>query len=184
MGGLIGMTLGGQPGNPVRRFVLNDVGPRLDAAALKRIGEYLGKPLRFADVEQAIDYISLISAPFGLRTREQWRSITETVIRPDGDGWKLHYDPGIAVPFQGFSAEAAAAGEAALWALYDRIRVPTLLVRGRESDLLSRETALEMTQRGPRARLVEFAGIGHAPMLMDDEQAQVVVDFLEEDRAG
>jgi pimeloyl-ACP methyl ester carboxylesterase len=71
-----------------------------------------------------------------------------------------------------------AQGEAALWQLYDQIQARTLLTRGAQSDLLSVETAQTMTQRGPKARLVEFAGVGHAPMLVAADQVQVVSDFL------
>ncbi|GIL04722.1 MAG: alpha/beta hydrolase [Betaproteobacteria bacterium] len=182
MGGLIGIMLAGQPGSPIAKLVINDVGPTLDAVALARIGEYLGKPVRFADLEQAVDYIAAISAPFELRTRDEWREITETVVRPirdqQGDGWVLHYDPRVAVPFRAVTPESAAAGEAAMWKLYDAIACPTLLVRGEFSDLLTRETARAMTQRGPRAKLVEIAGVGHAPMFMHDGQIAVVRDFL------
>jgi pimeloyl-ACP methyl ester carboxylesterase len=178
MGGLIGLSIAGQPGSPIRKLVLNDIGPTIDAAAVKRIGEYVGQPLRFADVEQATNYITLVSAPFGLKTRAEWREITETVIRRDGDAWVLHYDPRLALPFKAVTAEAAAAGEAALWKLYDRIACPTLLTRGAESDLLSFATAQAMTERGPRARLVEFDGVGHAPMFMHDDQIGAVRSFL------
>jgi pimeloyl-ACP methyl ester carboxylesterase len=181
MGGLIGMTLAGQPGSPIAKIVINDVGPTLDAAALARIGDYLGKPVRFADVEQATDYVAAISAPFGLKTRDEWRAITETVIRRDGDAWIPHYDPRIALPFKSVTRESAAAGEAALWKLYDSIACPTLLTRGKNSDLLSANTARAMTERGPRAQLVEFEGIGHAPMFMHDDQIEAVAQFLLED---
>ena len=178
MGGLIGISLAGLAESPVSRLVINDVGPRLDAAALVRIGTYLGKPIRFATVEQAVDYVAAVAAPFGLRGRDQWREITEPSLRADGDGWVLHYDPLIAVPFGSVTAQSAAAGEAALWSLYDSIGCPTLLTRGADSDLLSRETAELMTRRGPHARLVEFAGVGHAPMFFHDDQIAVVRNFL------
>jgi pimeloyl-ACP methyl ester carboxylesterase len=178
MGGLIGMTLAGQPGATIRRLVINDVGPTLDAAALARIGEYLGKPVRFASVEQAVDYVALISAPFALRSRDEWREITLPVIRADGDGWVMHYDPRIGEPFRAITPEAAAAGEGALWGLYENIQAQVLVTRGAQSDLLSPATARRMAQTGPRARLVEFAGVGHAPMFMHDDQIGVVRDFL------
>ncbi|HEU0200053.1 MAG TPA: alpha/beta hydrolase [Burkholderiaceae bacterium] len=178
MGGLIGLSLAGQPGSPITRLVLNDVGPTIDAPALVRIGEYLGKPVRFANVDQAVDYITAISLPFGLRSRDEWREITESVIRRDGDGYVLHYDPGLALPIRNLTPELAAAGEAALWKLYDNIRCPTLLTRGAASDLLSSETAAAMSQRGPRAKVVEFESVGHAPMFFHDEQISVVRDFL------
>ena len=178
MGGLIGMSLAGLAESPISRLVINDVGPRLDAAALMRIGSYLGKPVRFATLDEAIDYVAAVAAPFGLRSRDEWRELTEPSLRADGDGWVFHYDPLIAVPFTSVTPQSAAAGEAALWQLYDATACPTLVVRGAESDLLSRETAEEMTRRGPRARLVEFAGIGHAPMFFHDDQISVVRDFL------
>jgi pimeloyl-ACP methyl ester carboxylesterase len=95
-----------------------------------------------------------------------------------GGGWTLHYDPAIAVPFRALTPESASQGEAALWALYDAITAQTLLLRGASSDLLSVQTAVAMTQRGPKARLVEFPGVGHAPTLVAADQTQVVVDFL------
>lgn len=181
MGGLIGIALAGLEHSPVARLVINDVGPRLDAAAIARIGAYVGAPVRFASVDEAIDYVMKVAAPFGLRTREEWREITEPALRADGDGWVLHYDPRIAEPFKAVTPQSAAAGEAMMWKLYDAIACPTLLARGAESDLLTRETAEEMTRRGPRARLVEFPGVGHAPMFLHDDQIAVVREFLLED---
>ena len=181
MGGLIGLSLAGLAETPVSRLVLNDVGPRLDAAALARIGAYLGQPVRFANIDQAIDYVAVVAAPFGLKSREEWHEITEPALRREGDGWVFHYDPQIAAPFAAVTPELAAAGEAALWKLYDAIRCPTLLTRGAASDLLTRATAEEMTRRGPRARLVEFAGVGHAPMFFHEDQISVLRQFLLED---
>jgi pimeloyl-ACP methyl ester carboxylesterase len=189
MGGLIGMTLAGQeeaaPRLKLRRMVINDVGPTLDAAALARIGEYLGKPVYLASEDEAIEYVAAISAPFGLRTREQWREITLPVIRSrpaaEGGGLRLHYDPRIGEPFRAVTAAAAHAGEAALWQLYERISARVLVTRGAQSDLLSVATAQRMADCGPRARVVEFAGVGHAPMFMHDEQIAVVRQFLLEE---
>ena len=178
MGGLIGLTLAGQPGSPIKRIVINDVGPRVNSEGITRIGDYVGKPIRFATLDEAIDYITLISLGFGLRSRDEWREITQSVLKPDGDGFILHYDPKLGLPLKAMTPQLAAASEAALWKFYDQIQCPTLLVRGENSDLLSRETANEMTKRGPRARLIEFAGIGHAPMFFDPTQIAAVREFL------
>ena len=105
-------------------------------------------------------------------------ALTRPMLRRQGDAFELHYDPAIAVGLRAITAPAAAAGQAALWAAYDAIRCPTLLLRGADSDLLRRDTALDMTERGPKARLHEFAGIGHAPTLVSDEQVAVVREFL------
>jgi len=159
-------------------LVLNDVGPTIEPAALVRIGTYLGLPAHWRTLEEAADALWVISSSFGPHTREQWLALTAPQLAPDGDGFKPHYDPGIAVPFRAATPEIAKAGEALLWQAYDSLKLPTLLLRGADSDLLSRATAQAMTQRGPRARLIEFAGVGHAPMLVQPEQMQVVREFL------
>ena len=178
MGGLIGLGVAALPGSPLRRLVLNDIGPAIEASALVRIGAYLGHPAHWRTLDEAAEALWTISSSFGPHTREQWLALSAPQLAPDGDGFKPHYDPAIAVPFRAATPEIAQAGEALLWQAYDSLKLPTLLLRGAESDLLSHATALAMTTRGPRARLVEFAGVGHAPMLVQPEQAQVVRDFL------
>lgn len=186
MGGLIGLGLAALEGSPVRRLVLNDVGPTIEPAALQRIGSYLGAPVRWPTLDAAADALWTISQGFGPHTREQWLALTRPQLVPvpqgeggAGGGYRPHYDPEIAVPFRAITPEIAAAGEAMLWQAWDRLRCPTLLLRGAQSDLLSHATAQAMTERGPRARLVEFDGVGHAPMLVQPEQRAVVREFLD-----
>ena len=178
MGGLIGLGLASLPQSPIARLVLNDVGPTIQFEALVRIGTYLGQPLRWNTQDEASDYLQTISAGFGPHTRAQWLALSRPMLKPDGDRFKLHYDPAIALPFKAITREIAAVGEAMTWAAYDAIRCPTLLLRGAESDLLKHETALAMTERGPKARLVEFEGVGHAPTLVADDQVAAVRAFL------
>lgn len=178
MGGLIGLGLASLKGSPIDKLVLNDVGPSIQPEAIARIGSYLGLPMRWSSLEEAADYMLSISEGFGAHTREQWLALTRPMLKPDGVGFKPHYDPAIAVPFRAITPEMAKAGEAALWHAYDAIRCPTLLLRGADSDLLTRDTAQAMTQRGPKARLHEFTGVGHAPMLTVPGQIDVVREFL------
>jgi pimeloyl-ACP methyl ester carboxylesterase len=181
MGGLIGMSLASLPGagvNPVRRLVLNDIGPTLDAAGLQRIGSFVGQMPHWRSVDEAADAMGAISQGFGPHSREAWLALSRPQLKPDGDGYQPHYDPGIAVPFRHVTPELAAAGEALLWQAYDRIASPTLVLRGADSDLLTPATALAMTQRGPRARLCEFTGVGHAPTLIAPDQRAAVRAFL------
>ena len=178
MGGLIGLGLAALPGSSIRRLVLNDVGPSIEPVALARIGSYLGQPAHWATVDEAADSLLAISQGFGPHTREQWLALTWPQLKPDGAGFKPHYDPAIALPLRMITPDLAKAGEAMLWAMYDSLRLPVLLLRGAQSDLLSAATAQAMTERGPRARLVEFAGVGHAPMLIQPEQRQAVLEFL------
>ena len=176
MGGLIGMLLSAQPGSPIERLVLNDIGAIIPKAAVERIVTYVGKDPRFGTLEELESMLRLVLAPFGPLTDAQWRHLAVTGAKQHEDGtWGMCYDPGIAVPFQ---KEPPA--DVNLWQFYDAIRCPTLLLRGAQSDLLLRDTAVEMTRRGAKARLVEFEGIGHAPTLMAPDQIAVVRNFLME----
>jgi pimeloyl-ACP methyl ester carboxylesterase len=179
MGGLIGLALAAQRGAPLRRLVLNDVGPTIEPLALMRIGQYLGVQVRWASLDEAADAMWAISRGFGPHTREQWLALTDPQLVRDEQGfYKPRYDPGIAAPFRAVTPEIAAAGEALLWQAWDRLSLPVLLLRGAQSDLLSAATAQAMTQRGPSARLVELPGVGHAPTLVQPDQVALVRDFL------
>jgi pimeloyl-ACP methyl ester carboxylesterase len=179
MGGMIGSALASLPDNPIRKLILNDVGPVLNGSAIARIGQYIGQPIRFATFEEADQYIRSLSVPFGEHTEEQWQKLSRDVLCQDKDGmWTRNYDLNLAVSMQAYSPEMAKTMQAMMWAAYDAIKCPTLLLRGAESDLLSSETAQQMTQRGPRAKLVEFAKVGHAPTLLHANQIAVVKEFL------
>jgi pimeloyl-ACP methyl ester carboxylesterase len=186
MGGLIGMVICGQPDLPlpvkVRKLILNDVGPSLEWTAIQRIGQYIGKTGQFDSLQQAADAMWAISSSFGPHTPAQWLALSQAMVKPittgTGTGFTLHYDPALATPFNAATEESTKQGEAMLWALYDNIKAKTLITRGAQSDLLSVATAQAMTLRDPKAQLVEFAGVGHAPTFVVPDQVKVVVDFL------
>ncbi|MBK9345446.1 MAG: alpha/beta hydrolase [Burkholderiales bacterium] len=185
MGGLIGMAVLGQKQFPlplaVRRLVLNDVGPAIQWEAIQRIGQYLGRVVQFDSLQQAADAMWAVSTTFGPHTPAQWLELSRHMVKPVAGATgavTLHYDPAIAVPFGAMTTESAAQGEAMLWQLYDGIAAQTLLLRGADSDLLSVATARQMGARGPQARLVEFAGVGHAPTLIAPDQVDAVASFL------
>lgn len=186
MGGLIGMAIAGQPGlplpAPVNKLVLNDVGPAIEWAAIQRIAAYLGKAGHFDSLQQAADAMWAVSRSFGPHTPEQWLALSRHMVKPvpnaEDGRVMLHYDPAIAVAVRAATEESARQGEAMLWQLYEQIQAPVLILRGAESDLLSHDTAVAMTQRGPRARVVEFEGVGHAPTLVTLDQVSTISDFL------
>ena len=182
MGGLIGMAITGTPGLPlpvpVRKMVFNDVGPALSVEGVLRIATYVGKTNQFASVQQAADAMWAISSSFGPHTPQEWLALSTPMVKPSGAGFTLHYDPAIGVPFQGLTPESITQGEVALWQLYDAIRADVLVLRGAQSDLLSPQTAKAMTERGPKARILEFAGVGHAPTLIAPNQTMAVQEFL------
>jgi pimeloyl-ACP methyl ester carboxylesterase len=179
MGGLIGMVLASLENSPIRRLVLNDIGPVLDRAALARIGEYIGQDVRFPTFEDGVRFVKDVSTSFGPHSDDEWRKLAgDVLVQAPGGDWVRHYDLGLAQPFAAITPERAEQDQAALWAAFDAIRCPTLLIRGELSDLLSRATAEEMTRRGPKPRLSEIPGVGHAPTLMHAPQIAIVRDFL------
>ena len=176
MGGLLGMILAAQKASPIERLVVNDIGPVIEPAALARIAGYVGLNPTFATFAELEAHIREVSAPFGALTDAQWRDLATTTSRRTADGrWQLNYDPGIAVPFK---SSTSSGGD--LWSVWDAIACPTLLLRGAQSDLLSPATAAAMATRGPAPRMIEFAGVGHAPMLLTPEQIAPVAEFLED----
>jgi pimeloyl-ACP methyl ester carboxylesterase len=174
MGGIIGMLAASRTLSPIKKLVLNDIGTVVPKAALERLAIYVGHTPRFKTLEELEAHVRLVSAPFGPLTDEQWRHLTVHSAKQMEDGsWTTAYDPAIGVPFH-----QGPLHDINLWDYWDPIPCPTLLLRGIQSDLLLKDNALAMTQRGPRPRLVEFEGIGHAPALMAQDQIAVVRDFL------
>lgn len=174
MGGIMGMIAAATPGCPLRRLILNDIGPWIPKASLERIAGYVGADPHFADLTDVESYHRAVHAPFGRLSDVQWRHLAlHNARRRDGGGFGLAYDPAIGEAFRANPIE-----DVDMWSLWDRIEIPVLVLRGRESDLLPAEVAEEMTRRGPKAKLVEFPDCGHAPALMDPAQIALVRDWL------
>lgn len=179
MGGLIGMVLASLPGTPITRLLLNDIGPALDGSALNRIADYIGQDLRFPDYESGARFVREVSSSFGPHSDAEWDKLARDVLRQQADGqWVRHYDLALSQPFKKMGVERAKQDEAVLWRCWDAITCPTLLVRGELSDLLTHETAQQMTTRGPKPRLVELAGVGHAPTFVHADQIAIAREFL------
>jgi pimeloyl-ACP methyl ester carboxylesterase len=175
MGGLIGMFLAAQKATPVGRLILNDAGPVVTRASLERIASYVGIVPTLRSIEEAEAMVRALSQPFGPHTDAEWRFLTENYVRKNADGsYRLHYDPRLGEPFRAQLPEK----DLEFWEVYDTIRCPTLVIRGAESDLLTRATCVQMTTRGPKAALAEIPGVGHAPTLMHDDQIDIVRAFL------
>jgi pimeloyl-ACP methyl ester carboxylesterase len=178
MGGLIGMMIAAMEGSPIARLVINDVGPVVGRAGIARIGAAVGRKTGFGSFEEGIEHVINASATFGPHTPEQWRMLNEHVVIRQADGtWRLHYDPKIGDAAREDIAKPVTAD---LWPIWDRIRCPTLVLRGEQSDLLEEVVAQAMTERGPGASLITYPGVGHAPTLMQPDQVNDVMTFIEE----
>jgi len=174
MGGALGIHLAaGALKGRIRRLVLNDIGPELGEAAVERIRTYAGNPAQFERVSELEQYFRTIYKPFGWMSDEQWRRLTESSTRRAPEGKVTpHYDPKMVLQFSHHPNDYD------LWQAWDAIDVPTLCLRGENSDLLLPDVAQEMRRRGPRAEVVTIAGCGHAPALNVPEQLQLIERFL------
>jgi len=175
MGGLLGMMLAAMPDTPIQRMVINDIGPFIKRAPLRRIAAYLSARPKFETFEDLESHLREIHAPFGPLTDGEWHHVaTHSALQTADNRWQTRYDPDISVPFC-----KAIDADIDIWEIWDQIRCPVLVLRGADSDLLSGETAAEMTTRGPGSVTVkEFEGVGHAPMLMADDQILCIQRWL------
>jgi pimeloyl-ACP methyl ester carboxylesterase len=172
MGGILGMLLAAQPRTPVGRLVMNDVGCVVPKVALERIATYVGRDVVFDSLE-ALEAAMRRVSPFGQLSAAQWRHLAAHVSRRGEDGqWRFRYDPGIALPFR-----AGPLADVDLRPFWNAVRGPVLLVRGEDSDLFTPEVHAEMLGR-PGTESLVVPATGHAPMLMDEAQADAVRDFL------
>ncbi len=173
MGGLIGMFIASQPKTPITKLVLNDVGAFIPKSSLERIGAYVGADPAFDSVEALEQTMRNISAPFGPLTDAQWRHLAEHMAVKKADG-KIHfnYDPDISLPFK------LPQNDVTLWPIWNNVTCPVLITRGVSSDLLLADTVEKMKQGKTNVQSAEIANTGHAPMLMDEAQIQLVRNFL------
>jgi pimeloyl-ACP methyl ester carboxylesterase len=175
MGGILGMVMAAQPGSPVRRLVLNDIGPSVPRAALQRIGTYAGAAPPFRSLAEAEAYLRVVHEPFGALTDEQWARMARhsAELLPDGS-WRLRYDPAIALPLR-----TGPLADVDLWSVWEAVACPVLVLRGADSDVLTRETAEEMQRRKPGTRTIEIPKAGHAPALQSPEEISHIREWLD-----
>ena len=178
MGGLIGMVYAAMPNSPIRRMLINDVGPRIEPEAIQRLGSYVGQPFAFANRHDALTRLNQICASFGEHTPAEWEIYNGPMLVENNGQWIMHYDPNISVPFATVNPIMAKAGEMAMWHAFKQIHIPILIVRGGDSDLLSAATVAEMCKVNPYARSIEIPNVGHAPAFVKPEQVALAKEFF------
>jgi len=176
LGGLIGIVLAGLPKTPIRRLVINDIGPYLPWRGLARIGTYLSSaPEEFANLEEAEAYFRDVLAPFGDLPDEHWAHLTRHSVawHEERQRFVMLCDRQIVRAFRNpwhYNLD--------LWKYWTAIKVPMLVIRGLDSDLLPADLAREMVRRNSRAEFHTIEGCGHAPPLMSPDQIRSVANFL------
>ena len=183
MGGAIGTLCAAGLAEPAlqRRILsltLNDNAPELAQAAIERIKLYAGQPPAFDTVTELEAFLRQVYKPFGWLSDAQWRRLTETSTRRLPDGRVTpHYDPAMAMQL------TAHPNDYLIWDDYDALKLPVLLLRGAESDLVLPHTVTDMRRRGPGVRgqlkVIEVPGCGHAPALNVLQQLEWVTEFIE-----
>jgi len=174
MGGALGMRLAAGPlQQNINHLIINDIGPQLPNEAVERILTYVGNPPSFDSLDELEDYLRTVYEPYGYLPDEQWRLMCETSYRRMDNGRiTTHYDPQIIAQFQHHPDDYQ------LWDHFKKINCPTLVLRGKMSDLLLPDWAEEMANTGPKAQVVEIEGCGHAPALNKSQHIQIVEEFL------
>ena len=178
MGGLIGMVYAAMPNSPIRRMLINDVGPTIEPEAIKRLASYVGQPFSFTSRADALNRLNTICATFGEHTPDEWETYNGPMLIERNGLWIMHYDPDISVPFSAVNPIMAKAGEVAMWHAFKQIHIPMLIVRGGKSDLLSAATVAEMCKVNPYARSIEIPDVGHAPAFVKSEQIALAKEFF------
>ena len=179
MGGLIAMMLLDRRPGLISSLVLNDIGAYIPAESLQRISKYVGVMPEFIDLASAERHMRKAYAPFGIEHDSDWEYFTKHSVRqlPNGK-YTLAYDPAIAhstfklmpgMPIPAFVA----------WDLWMRIQPERILViHGEESDILHPDVTAQMKSLRTDTEVVTFAGIGHAPALVDPAHITTIKDWL------
>jgi len=179
MGGIIGMMMANAVPGLIRALVLNDIGCVLSAAGIKRIMSYPASKNPCPSRAEAEATMRERCATFGIREEAHWQHMFTYGLQEKNGCWRAAYDPAIMAAYSTDRDKEAAVADLDLWGLWEAVtKIPVLLIRGAESDLLSRETALAMQSRHPNLTLREIPGCGHAPALMEDSQIMMVKDWL------
>ena len=178
MGGLMAMAIGSTQPAAVAGIVLNDIGPVVESQGLDRIRGYVGKSQRVVSWPEAVAECKRLNThAFPDFDADQWQAFTRALYRENDQGLpELAYDPAIATPLNN-SAGAAVPDD--LWPVFEGLTdIPTLVIRGALSDILSRDCVAEMARRHPRLTSVEVADRGHAPTLDETVCVDAINAFL------
>jgi len=177
MGGIIGMVLASVSQSPIRRLIINDIGPEIKRNALTDIGEYIGRAGEFDTPDAVEEHLRKIYSEFSPMSDEDWKHmVTSSTRRTKTGKYVLKMDPGVGDAFR----DDISLFDVDMWATWETITCPVLILRGKKSTFFSEETAHKMLTCGPKSTLVEFEDAGHTPTLRNQEQVKVITDWMDE----
>jgi len=176
LGGLVMMTIAAMAPNRIAASILNDVGPDVDVAGVERILTYVGKDARFRTWDEAADAIAAnYGASFDRYTHDDWVKMAKRNCREEKGEIRFDYDMAIAEPFR----TTGPVPRVDLWPFFEVLgQKPLLVIRGKNSDLLTEATAARMQAVAPAMKLATVAGVGHAPELNEPEAILAIDEFL------
>jgi pimeloyl-ACP methyl ester carboxylesterase len=178
-GGIIAMIMAAQFPQRLNGVLLNDVGPVIEKASLLRIRRYLGKPVSFANWDEAGTMLKNNTPGFESLTDAEWRDLARRVFIAKDGHITNDYDLHLA---DTFPSEEQILSEAApdLWQVFDALRsMPVMVLRGEHSDLLSAQTVAEMKKRHPRLAAHTIKNRGHVPFLDEPDAKGAIGAWLE-----
>ena len=176
LGGLMGITLAGMENTPVRKLVVNDIAPEVPYAALKRLTKYLGADPLFSTLKELELHLRETLAPFSPMSNSDWQRMAKTSSMKKDGGYRLAFDPAISHNYRRYWFLVYLN----LWRYWNRINCPVLILRGTESDFLTKPLVEKMIDRLPHAELIEFQGVGHTPTLNSKKQIAPVMEWLDQ----
>ncbi|MBX6328829.1 MAG: alpha/beta hydrolase [Pseudolabrys sp.] len=176
-GGILAMLLALLRPTALAGAVLNDIGPVIELKGLIRIKHYVGRLPQPKTLEEGADILRrLFSAQFPRLTREDWLAAARRGFREEKGMLVPSYDVRLARTLSGIAPERPLP---TLWKEFDALaRVPLMVVRGENSDILSAETVAEMARRKPGLEVLTVPEQGHAPLLAEDDVIARIVDFV------
>ncbi|MFA3919432.1 alpha/beta fold hydrolase [Ruegeria hyattellae] len=175
LGGLMGISLAGIERSPIKRLIVNDIGPNVPFSAISRVTNYAGVVTEFETLKKVEHHLRSILAPFGPMTDRDWAKMARTSSFKSGSTYLLRSDPEIMQNFRRYWMFS----HFSLWKQWERIKCPVLILRGTESDFLPNSLLDRMLDRQSRAEAIEFDGVGHTPTLNAAEQIDPICEWLD-----
>lgn len=175
LGGLMGMSMAGIANSPIRKLVINDIGPIVPIGALRRLMAYVGDDPEFETLDELEEYLRVKLSPFAPMTDDDWQHMAKKSVRETETGFRLAFDPKIVNNFNRYWLVV----HFNLWKFWKSIKCPVLVLRGEKSDFLSTQLRDSMLETLPHAEIVEFPDAGHVPTLNSVEQVQMIETWLD-----